>query len=411
MTTGGRSHGTRAEVAPPDGVDLDALGPEALRARRTAKWNRYADDVIPMWVAEMDFPTDPHVRAAVHRAIDAETLGYPLTAQKSGLDVALAEWSQREHGWGIDPDGVHLVPNVVKGVGLALETLCEASAPVIIPTPAYMPFFDVVRLRGLPQVHVPMTRPTSPASLSQSAPAWALDVDAIDAAFAAGARTLILCNPHNPLGHVHTRAEMLALADVVERHGARVVSDEIHSPLVFDGTHLPYAGLSTATAAHTVTITSASKAWNLPGLTCAQVVTTSAADTARWRGLPHEMTIGVGTLGIEANIAAYREGGAWMGQVRDRLAHNRLLVADAVAAMPGVTHRTNAATYLAWLDFSELALDLEPSDWLLEHARVALSVGDAFGAPARRFARLNFATTAPLLDEALARIADAVARR
>ena len=392
-----------------DALDLDALGPDALRARRTAKWNRYDEDVLPMWVAEMDFPTDPHVLAAVHRAVDAESLGYPLTAQKSGLDVALADWSQREHGWGIDPDGVHLVPNVVKGVGLALETLCEPGAPVIIPIPAYMPFFDVVRLRGLPQVHVPMTRLGSLAS--ESGPAWALDLDAIDAAFAAGARTLILCNPHNPLGHVHTRTELLALADVVERYGARVVSDEIHSPLVFDGPHLPYAGLSAATAAHTVTVTSASKAWNLPGLTCAQVVTTSAADTARWRGLPHEKTIGVGTLGIEANIAAYREGGAWMGQVRNRLSHNRLLVAEAVAAMPGVTHRTNAATYLAWLDFSELALEVEPSDWLLEHARVALSVGDAFGALSHRFARLNFATTAPLFDEALARITVAVGRR
>lgn len=387
-------------------VDLDALGPDALRARRTAKWNRYDDDVIPMWVAEMDFPTDPHILAAVHRAVDAESLGYPLTAQKSGLGTALAEWSQREHGWAVDPDGVHLVPNVVKGVGLALETLCQPGAPVIIPTPAYMPFFDVVRLRGLPQVHVPMV-----SLPSANGSAWGLDLAAIDAAFAAGARTLILCSPHNPLGHVHTRTELLALADVVERHGARVISDEIHSPLVFAGTHLPYAGLSTATAAHTVTVTSASKAWNLPGLTCAQVVTTSAEDTARWRDIPHEKTIGVGTLGIEANLAAYREGGAWMSQVRSRLAHNRWLVTDAVAAMPGVTHRTNAATYLAWLDLSDLALDVEPSDWLLEHARVALSVGDAFGAPAHRFARLNFATTAPLLHEALARITEAVARR
>lgn len=387
-------------------VDLDALGPESLRDRRTLKWNRFATDVIPMWVAEMDFPTDPVVLTAIRRAVDAESLGYPLSARASGLDIALAEWSAREHGWRIDPDGVHLVANVVRGVGLALETLCDAEAPVVIPTPAYMPFFDVVRLRGLPQVRLPMTSGDRVAG-----PSWALDLAGIDAAFAAGARTLILCNPHNPLGHVHTRAEMLALADVVERHGARVISDEIHSPLVFDGTHLPYAGLSDTTAAHTVTITSASKAWNLPGLTCAQVILTSDADTARWGKIPLEKTIGVGTLGIAANLAAYREGGAWMTQVRNRLAHNRSVVADAVASMPGVTHRTNAATYLAWLDLTALGLDVEPADWLLEHARVGLSDGAAFGAPPHGFARLNFATTAPLLDEALTRIAAAVASR
>ncbi|MEO9153445.1 MAG: aminotransferase class I/II-fold pyridoxal phosphate-dependent enzyme [Lapillicoccus sp.] len=397
---------SRSEAPAGGPVDLDALGPQALRARRTLKWNRFSDDVIPMWIAELDFPTDPLVLAAIRRAVDAESLGYPLTARGSGLDLALAEWSQREHGWSIDPDGVHLVPNVVKGVGLALETLCDHDAPVVIPMPAYMPFFDVVRLRGLEHVPVPMLRATPDAD----AP-WLLDLDAVESAFLAGARTIILCNPHNPLGHVHTRAEMLALADVVERHGARVISDEIHSPLVFDGVHVPYAGLTDATAAHTVTVTSASKAWNLPGLTCAQVVLTSAADVDRWAGIPLEKTIGVGTLGIAANLAAYREGGAWMAQVRERLAHNRLLVADAVASMPGVTHRTNEATYLAWLDLTGLDLDLEPADWLLEHARVGVSDGAAFGAPPHRFARLNFGTTAPLLDEALTRIAAAVATR
>jgi len=386
-------------------VDLDALTPPQLRARRTAKWSRYPDDVLPLWVAEMDFPTAPAVLEAVRGALDEESLGYPLDAQHSGLADALASWYDREHAWAVDPGRVHLVPNVVKGVGLALETLCDPG-PVIIPTPAYMPFFDVVRLRGRSHVSVPMLRATP----ADDAP-WVLDLEAIESAVVAGARTVILCNPHNPLGHVHTRDELLELAEVVERHGARVVSDEIHSPLVLEGTHLPYAALSPTAAGHTVTVTSASKAWNVPGLTCAQVVTSNDADEAAWRALPHEKTIGVGTLGIAANLAAYEHGGGWMDQVRARLAVSAALVADAVEAMPGVEHRVNEATYLAWLDFSALGLDVEPAAWLLEHARVALSDGAAFGAPEHRFARLNFATTGPILDEALGRIASAVAAR
>ncbi|GAA1877730.1 MalY/PatB family protein [Lapillicoccus jejuensis] len=386
-------------------VDLDALTADDLRARGTAKWSRYPADVIPLWVAEMDFPTAPVVLDAVRRALDRESLGYPLDAQRSGVADALAGWYEREHGWALDPARIVLVPNVVKGVGLALETVC-ADAPVVIPTPAYMPFFDVVHLRGLDHVPVPMVR----AGDGAGAP-WSLDLPGIDAALAAGARTVILCQPHNPLGHVHTREELLGLADVVERHGARVVSDEIHAPLVLEGRHLPYAALSAATARHTVTVVSASKAWNVPGLTCAQLVTSNDDDQEAFSRLPHEKLIGVGTLGIAANVAAYEDGGPWMAQVRERLDANRLLVAEAVASWPGVEHRTNEATYLAWLDLTGLGLDEEPAAWLLREARVALNDGVPFGAPAHRFARLNYATTAPLLDEALTRIGRAVARR
>ncbi len=388
-----------------DVVDLDSPTPESLRARRTVKWSRYDADVIPMWVAEMDFPTAPVVLDAVRRAVATESLGYPLDAQASGVADALVGWYEREHGWSPDPARVVLVPNVVKGVGLALETVC-ADAPVVIPTPAYMPFFDVVHLRGLEHVPVPMVR----AGEEADSP-WALDLPGIEAALAAGARTVILCQPHNPLGHVHTREELLGLAEVVERHGARVVSDEIHALLVFEGRHLPYAALTDATARHTVTVLSASKAWNIPGLTCAQLVTSNDDDQEAFSRLPHEKLIGVGTLGIAANRAAFTDGGDWMAQVRERLDVNRRLVAGAVASWPGVEHRTNEATYLAWLDLTGLGLDEEPAAWLLREARVALNDGVPFGAAPHRFARLNFATTAPLLDEALDRIGRAVAAR
>ncbi|MDQ2783040.1 MAG: aminotransferase class I/II-fold pyridoxal phosphate-dependent enzyme [Actinomycetota bacterium] len=380
-------------------TDLESLTRDQLRTRRTIKWNAAPDDVLAMWVAEMDYPTAPAVTDALHAAVDNETFGYPLNAQHSGLADVLTTFLQDRYAWTVDPRRVHLVGDVLHGVALAIELFSGPDDPVIITTPAYMPFFDVVPRTGRPQVHTPMTtvdgRP-------------ALDLEAIDRAFASGARTLVLCNPYNPLGLVLTRTELLALAQVVTRHGARVISDEIHAPLVLSGTHIPYASLSDETAAHTLTVVSASKAWNLPGLKCAQVITSNDSDTSAWQRLPLVATIGVSTLGIEATLAAYRRGGHWLGEVLELLDRHADLVADAVAAMPGVRHRRNEGTYLAWLDCTELELDVEPAAWFLERAKVMLSPGLPFRAEPRRFARLNFATTTAILEESLDRMSAAV---
>ena len=282
-------------------VDLQALTPDALRARRTLKWASQPDDVLAMWVAEMDYPTAPAITAALHRAVDAETFGYPLDAGPSGLADALADDLARRHGWTVDPDDVFLVADVMRGVTLALETFSGRDDPVVITTPVYMPFFDVVELSGRPQVHVPMVevdgRPT-------------FDLDALDGALAHGARTVLLCNPYNPLGRVLDRAELLAFAEVVERHGARVIADEIHAPLVFEGIHLPYASLSPATASHTVTLVSASKAWNLPGLKCAQVVTEQRRRPSRVAADP---AVGQGRSGVRSGS---RRASPHTGKVR-----------------------------------------------------------------------------------------------
>jgi cystathionine beta-lyase len=355
-----------------------------------------------MWVAEMDYPTAPAITAALHRAVDAETFGYPLEAGPSGLAaVVVAELAGR-HGWTVAPEDVFLVADVMRGLSLALEAFSGPDDPVIITTPVYMPFFDVVSLSGRPQVHVPMVevdgRPT-------------FDLEALDRAFTEGARTVLLCNPYNPLGRVFDRDELLAFAEVVERHGGRVVADEIHAPLVLEGTHLPYASLSPATAGHTVTLLSASKAWNLPGLKCAQVVTSSEADRVAWQRIPLWAKVGVASLGVEASIAAYRDSEEWLQEVRALLNLHAHLVADAVDGMPGVRHRRNEGTYLAWLDCTDLELDVDPAHWFLDHARVALSPGRPFRAPAHRFARLNFATTTAILEESLERMQKAVDNR
>ncbi|MGV1010115.1 MAG: MalY/PatB family protein [Dermatophilaceae bacterium] len=381
---------------------LHELTPRQLRARRSAKWSTFPEDVLPMWVAEMDFPLAAPVRAAVHAAAGAESFGYPAQSVMRELARAAADWQREAYGWQVDPEGIFVLGDVMHGVELAVEQLCGPDDPVVIPSPAYPPFFSVVALTGRPQVRLPMASREG---------RWRLDLAGIDAALGAGARAVLLCNPHNPLGRVFGRAELLALAAVVDRHGAWVISDEIHAPLAFAGPHLPYASLSSQTAAHTVTLVSASKAWNLPGLKCAQVITSSPRVAERWRRIPFWRTVGVSTLGMEASLAAYRLGAPWLGEVTVTLAEHAALVVDAVAGMPGVRTTANEGTYLQWLDFTALDLDEEPASWLRRVASVALNDGPSFGVAAHGFARLNYATPRPLLQEGLARIEQAVRAR
>ena len=223
---------------------------------------------------------------------------------------------------------------------------------------------------------------------------------------------VLLCSPHNPTGRVFEHGELVRLAEIVEKHGARVVADEVHAPLVYPGhNHVPYATVSRAAAEHTVTITSASKAWNLAGLKCAQVVTTNHADAAQWRTLPVFQVAGPTPLGIAASTAAYRLGNEWRDQLVDYLDGNRRLLAELLASeLPEVACIPPEATYLAWLDCAELGVP-DAARFFLDHARVALSDGPPFGAGNDTFVRLNFATSRALLERIVHAMAASVARR
>ena len=248
-------------------MTLRDLSDQELRDRAGAKWTAAGPDVLPAWVAEMDFALAEPVAAALHDAVDRGAVGYSPADARTGVAQALAAFTAERWAWTLEPAHVVLVPDVMAGIELVLRTLCEDAA-VVVPTPAYPPFLDVVPLTGRALVPVPLD-PDGPA---------ALDLHRIDAALAAGARTVLLCQPHNPWGRVFDREELEGLRDVVLRHGARVVSDEVHAPLVLAGAaHLPYGTLE-GTAAHTTTVLSAAKAWNVPGLRCAQVVTGTLDD-------------------------------------------------------------------------------------------------------------------------------------
>ncbi len=390
-------------TSPFDRVDL-----ETLRRRRTVKWSLYGPGVLAAWVAEMDFDVAPQIRQALLDAIEREDFGY-VVADPSELTGACAEFFSAAYGWEVPPTRIFPVADVLTGIAGALDQFVPATAPVIVPTPAYPPLFEIVELGGRRVEEVPLIDD----AVNQEGPGrQLLDLDAIDAAFAAGARALLLCNPHNPTGRVLAADELTGLAGVVERHEGRVVADEVHAPLVFPGHHhIPYATVSAAAAEHTVTVTSASKAWNIAGLKCAEVIMTNHADAARWRALPVFAVHGPTPLGIAASTAAYRDGGPWLDDLVRYLDGNRRLLGELVRAeLPDIAYRAPEGTYLAWLDCSAVGVE-DPAAFFLREARVAVSDGPPFRGGCPQHVRLNLATSRALLEQIVSALGAAARSR
>jgi cysteine-S-conjugate beta-lyase len=369
-----------------------------LRARGSVKWSTPGPDGFGAAVAEMDFGAAPAILDALAALSATENFGYLSPVLGRELVDACADFQQRRHGWAVDPELIHPVPDVIKALEIAITYYSKPGSPVILPTPAYMPFLSVPGQLGREIIQVRM---------HEEAGFFTLDLDAIDAAFRAGGHLLIFCNPCNPLGRVYTEEEIAELTAVVDRHGGRVFADEIHAPLVYPGLrHIPYASTSDTAAAHTLTGTSASKGWNLPGLKCAQVILSSAADQERWAELGHVAWRGASSPGVAANIAAYRRGEAWLDEVLAFLDENRRLLADLLARhLPQVRYRPPDGTYLAWLDCTAMNLDGSPGALLREQAQLTVVDGPAFGEGGPGSFRFNFATPQPLLAEMVERAA------
>ena len=384
----------------------DLLDADTLRARGGLKWTGMHAD-IAAWVAESDLGVAPPVLEAVHDAVGRGLLGYLPPAVRATLGEAFAAWADGAYGWRVDPDRVRPVGHVTEGLRLAIDLFSRPGSPVILPTPAYMPFVTAPEVWGRQVLQVPMVRdgvgrPT-------------IDLDAVDAAFRAGGHLFVLVNPQNPTGRVAARAELEALAEVVERHGGRVFADEIHAPLVHaPGRHVPYASLSPATAAHTITGVSASKAWNIPGLKCAQVVLTADDDLRTWLRHDDLLTEGASTVGALANAAAYTHGGPWLADTLRYLDGNRTALAQGLGDGTRVGYRMPEGTYLAWLDLREALAALPagagPGDeplgrWLRRTTGVALTDGALCGQAGTGHVRVNLAMPRPLVVEAGRRLA------
>lgn len=375
---------------------LVALPLETLRRRTSTKWRTFPSDVLPLFVAETDFALAPRIAEALSAAVALGDTGY--TAPDPGVRAAFAGFAERRFGWHVDPQRVRTTGDVMMGVVEILRALTTPGDRVVTMPPVYPPFAMCVEEAGCV---------VEPVPLADTGSGWVIDLDGVEAALAAGARVVLLCNPHNPTGTVHTPASLAALAALAERHGAVVLSDEIHAPLTYDGaTHTPFLAASEAAARVGYAITSASKAFNLAGLKCALMVTADDATTAVVAGLDPEVEWRTGHFGALAAVAAFDAASdGWLDALRATLDANRVLVADLLRAhLPRAGYRVPDAGYLAWIDVSAYGWGDDPAEVLLREAKVALHHGPHFGPQGAGFVRLNFGCAPEVLSEAIARI-------
>lgn len=392
---------------------LEELTLRQLRARTSMKWRAHPDDVLPLWVAEMDVNLAPTVAAAIRTAIDNGDTGYPYG---TAFAEAVAEFASRRWEWhDLEVGRTAIVPDVMLGVVETLRLVTDRGDAVVVNPPVYAPFYAFVSHDGRRVIEAPLSA------------AGRIDLNALEEAFASashGKVAYLLCNPHNPTGSVHTVDELRGVAELARRFGARVVSDEIHAPVILAGSRFtPY--LTVPGAEDAFALTSASKAWNLSGLKAALAIAgpEAAADLAR---MPEEVSHGPSHLGVIAHAEAFRTGDDWLDLLLEGLDDNRALLGDLVAEhLQGVGYLRPQGTYLAWLDCCHLGFDEEeakekgalavvsdlsgPARWFLDHARVALSSGHVFGTGGSGHVRLNFATSQAILTEAVSRMGRALA--
>jgi len=375
---------------------LTQVDPEALCRRRSLKWRHHADDVLPLWVAEMDTLLAPPIAERLHAAIALGDTGYAAPGQ---LAQAFAGFSAARFGWWPDPAEILHLGDVAQGVMRTLEVITAPGDAVLMNTPAYPPFFADLTDIG---------RRIKESPLACTPEGYRLDLDRLERDLAdPDVTAYLLVNPHNPTGIVLSREELTAVAALADAHGVRVIADEIHAPLCYPGvTFVPY--LSVPGGERGIAFHAASKAWNLAGLKTALVVPGADA-VADVRRIPENVRYTAGLLGIIASETAYRGAVGWLDDLLAGLDANRKLLGELLAAhLPTVGYVPPEGTYLAWLDCRRLGLPGDPAEIFLNAGRVALSPGPTFGAPGTGYARLNLATSPEILTQAVERMAAAV---
>jgi cysteine-S-conjugate beta-lyase len=387
-----------------DTIDFE-LSRSALQARRNAKWNQYEPDVLPAFVAEMDFAVAAPIQAAIARIVRERDYGYPQRDGKR-IDAAIAAAfiarMKTHYGWDISPDLVLPISDLVQGTFAPILAFSEPGDGVILQTPNYPPFREAITTTERRLISLPMRDDGTRHGfdLGELAPAACKD-----------ARIFVLCNPQNPTGRVFRRDELLAIARFVIEHDLIVISDEIHSDLVYDGhRHIPFASLGPDVAARTVTLNSATKSFNIPGLRCAVLAFGSDELRARFhKRIPSRLLGGCNIIGVDATVAAWTESQAWLDAVMTHLTKARDLVTEVLRAeVPDVRFHVPEATYLAWLDCRGIKLPGPAFQFFLDQARIAFSAGETFEPDCAKFVRLNFATSMPILQEILDRFVAAI---
>lgn len=377
------------------------------RAHYQAKWSYFGEDVLPLWVADMDYAAPEPITDALRSAADIGTYGYQMDYPP--VKEAIVQRMKARYNWDIEPDQILSVPGVVTGLGVVTRALGQPGGGILVQTPIYPPFLSLPPNNNMFAQRVDMMRVADGDNVFH----YEIDFDAFEAAITPQTSLFFLCNPHNPAGRAFTRDELQRLAEICLKHDVFIVADEIHSDLLFDDTqHIPVASLSDEISANTITLIAPSKTFNIPGLHASFMIVHDDEMREKMNAAIWGTAAFVNNLGFIAADAAYRHCDDWLTAALDYMQSNRDLVVQSIQDhMPSIKTTVPEATYLCWLDCRGLQLpdDMTPVRFFLEEARVALNDGATFGKAGEGFVRLNVGTTRAILNEALERMAEAVA--
>lgn len=376
----------------------DALSISDLRARDAKKWHQYPGDVLPLWVADMDFPIAQEIKEALASFALGNDYGYQLSAGRRELKPSLVKWLADNHNWQVEEDHIEAINGIVPGLYLASLSCTTPSEEVLIPTPIYPPFMKAAQNTHRHIHYVQMVEKER----------WELDLDALEDAVTDSTRLLMFCNPQNPTGRVFSREELESLAAFVLKHDLWIVSDELHADITYDHQHIPIASLGSDIAQRTLTLYGPTKPFNIAGLKVGFAISENPELLTRFKEKAEGLVGPPNTFGQVATIAAYTQGDKWLRDTLSYIKANRDFVAEYLAAeLPQIGFKPPEGTYLAWLDFRNRGIeDLE--SFLLEQAKVGLNQGPSYGPGGEGFARLNLATSRAIVTEALERIRKAL---
>ena len=370
------------------------------RGTDSVKWGLYEQDVLPLWVADMDFVSPPAVITALQRRVEHGVFGYAMESKE--LKELILARMENLYQWKIRLEDIVLLPGVVAAFNLVCQAVTFPGESILIQPPVYPPFFQAPRYA--------QARTLFNEVRVMEDGKYGVNLEEFESALEKDTRCFLLCNPHNPIGRVYTRQELSAMAEICLRHHVVICSDEIHSDLVYQGaSHVPIASIDAEIADQSVTLIAPSKTYNIAGLECSALICTNADLREKIQHARRGLLGGVNALGMVAGAAAYREGDEWLREVLAILESNRDFLMDYLTTrLPAIKMIQPEATYLAWLDCRELNLHASPAKYFLEHARVALNDGEDFGEPGKGFVRMNFGCARSTLLEALERMRRAI---
>jgi cystathionine beta-lyase len=374
-----------------------------LQTHRSEKWRGFAKDVLPLPVAEMDFPVAEPIRAILTELVANSDLGYLGPIPELGL--GFKKFAQERWNWELDESQVRAATDVGVAVVEILRVMTQPGDSILINSPVYHNFYNWINETKLNKVDVPFQR-----TGDEAANPWDIDWAGIENAYASGIKVHLLCSPHNPLGRIYSKEELLKFVGLAQKHNVLIISNELHAPLTYKGNqYTPILSLGENARKVSIVVSAASKGWNIAGLKCAIIVTQDPVLFARLNEMPLAVHYRSSLLGAFATAVAFSDCGDWLDEVVSQLDENRYLIKNLLSAkLPSVRYHIPDNGYLAWLDLESLKLGVDPSKVLLEKGRVAFNPGHTFGAQCSQYIRLNFATSPVIVTEAIERIARAV---